>query len=191
MTCTIVLRVPDGEHVRRLLDEEYEAEGDGWVEMHDLSEDERILRAQLTLDGDTLTVSTHSEPRVERVLGVLRAAIPELEVVSDDRVPLRPGEMPEFRAPLPGADAADASDPAVREQIVDSMERRWMRESVPALGGVTPLEAAADPTRRQDLERLLASFPEPTGGPMLTLRPSRLRDLLGLDDAPRCRRRDS
>jgi hypothetical protein len=183
VTCTLVLRVPDGEHACRVLDEAYEADGDGWVEMHELSDDERILRAQLTLDGDTLTVSTHSEPRVERVLAALRAAIRELEVVSDERVPLPPGEMPEFRPP-PGAGAADPDDPAVREQIVDMMEQRWMRESVPALGGVTPLEAAADPTRRQDLERLLVSFPEPTGGPIFTLRPSRLRALLGLDGDP-------
>ncbi len=127
-------------------------------------------------------MSTHSERRVERVLAVLRAAIPELELVADERVPLRPGEMPQFRAPLPGAGAADPDDPAVRAEIVDVMEQRWIRESVPALGGATPLEAAADPTRREDLERLLASFPEPTGGPMLTFRPSRLRDLLGLGD---------
>ncbi len=51
---------------------------------------------------------------------------------------------------------------------------------MPALGGATPVEAAADPTRREELERLLASFPEPTDGPMMTLRPSRLRALLGL-----------
>ena len=60
------------------------------------------------------------------------------------------------------------------------MERRWLRESVPALGGRTPIEAGADPTRREELERLLASFPEPTDRPAMTLRPSRLRALLGL-----------
>ena len=60
------------------------------------------------------------------------------------------------------------------------MEQRWLREHVPALGGATPVEAAADPTRHEGLERLLASFPEPTDGPFMTLRPSRLRALLGL-----------
>ena len=188
VSCTLALRVPDPLEARRVLDEEYECDGDGWVEMHEISDDERILRAQLTLDEDTLTVSTHSEPRVERVLARLRAAIPHVEIVSDERVPLRPGELPQFRVPLPGApgaEPADPDDPAVRDEITDLMEQRWLRESVPALGGATPLEAATDPTRREELERLLASFPEPTDGPFLTLRPSRLRALLGLSEPSR------
>ena len=188
VSCTLVLRVPDPSEARRVLDEAYEPEGDGWVEMHEISEDELILRAQLTVDDDTVTVSTHSEPRVERVLARLRAAIPDLAILSDERVPLRPGEVPRFRVPLPGAagaDPPDADDPAVREEITDLMEQRWLRESVPALGGVTPVEAAADPTRREELERLLASFPEPTDEAFFTLRPSRLRALLGLSGPSR------
>ena len=59
------------------------------------------------------------------------------------------------------------------------MERRWLRESVPALGGVTPIEAAADPTGARSSSDC-SSFPEPTDGPMMTLRPSRVRALLGL-----------
>ena len=159
-----------------MLDDAYEADDDGWMEMHELSDDERFVRAQLTLDGDTLTVSTQSEPRVERVLALLRAAIPDLDIVSDERVPLRPGEAEASSDPAHPVEL----DPAIREEIIDAMEQRWLRESVPALGGVTPIEAAADPTRREELERLLASFPEPTDGPAMTLRPSRLRALLGL-----------
>jgi hypothetical protein len=52
---------------------------------------------------------------------------------------------------------------------------------VPALGGLTPRQAAADPTRRELLERLLASFDAmttPAGA--FTMRPDRLRALLGL-----------
>lgn len=41
------------------------------------------------------------------------------------------------------------------------MEQRWLNESVPALGGVTPRQAADDPTRRDDLVRLIDGFPEP------------------------------
>ena len=39
-------------------------------------------------------------------------------------------------------------------------ERRWLKEQIPALGGLTPVEAAADPSRVEQLERLLASFPD-------------------------------
>ena len=35
---------------------------------------------------------------------------------------------------------------------------RWLDDSIPALGGLTPRQAAADPTRREQLERLLSEF---------------------------------
>ncbi len=37
-------------------------------------------------------------------------------------------------------------------------QSRWLDDSVPALGGLTPRQAAADPTRREQLERLLGEF---------------------------------
>jgi hypothetical protein len=49
---------------------------------------------------------------------------------------------------------------------------------IPALHGLTPRQAAADPTRREDLERLLAEFPS-TGSP-LQMDAQRLRQLLDL-----------
>lgn len=63
----------------------------------------------------------------------------------------------------------------------DEQEQHWCDENVPALGGITPREAAADPTRRAELVRLITSFPEidsSTG--MVGLRPARLLELLGL-----------
>lgn len=48
-----------------------------------------------------------------------------------------------------------------RPGMLDSMldrGTRWLDHSIPALGGLTPRQAAADPTRREQLERLLAEF---------------------------------
>jgi hypothetical protein len=44
------------------------------------------------------------------------------------------------------------------------------------------VEAAADPTRVEQLQRLLATFSDPTDLPpgTVTMRPDRLRELLGL-----------
>jgi hypothetical protein len=42
----------------------------------------------------------------------------------------------------------------LREQL----NQRWLQEHIPALGGLTPYEAANDPTRREDLRKLLQSF---------------------------------
>ena len=66
-------------------------------------------------------------------------------------------------------------------ELMEGMELRWCTEAVPALGGVTPEQAAADPTRRDDLIRLIDSFPaiDPATG-AFGLRPVALRARLGL-----------
>ncbi len=43
-------------------------------------------------------------------------------------------------------------------EISRQAQAHWLDDSIPALGGLTPREAAADPTRREQLERLLAEF---------------------------------
>ena len=58
-------------------------------------------------------------------------------------------------------------------------ETEWLDSTIPALGGRTPREAAADPIAREDLIRLLASFPEMDDGGV-GMSPARLRAALGL-----------
>lgn len=66
---------------------------------------------------------------------------------------------------------------------------RWLDEHIPALDGLTPREAAADPTRREQLERLIAEFEpsesrsaDPSDGFLaFTYDVSALRRELGLD----------
>ena len=60
-------------------------------------------------------------------------------------------------------------------------ERTWCDEPVPALGGVTSPQAAADPTRRRDLITLLNSFP--SAGSPLQMDGARLKKALGLSSA--------
>jgi hypothetical protein len=87
---------------------------------------------------------------------------------------------------LPDLPVSDVSptDPEVQEAMlafVEEREQRWCEEPVPALGGVTPLEAAADPTRRDELERLIASFPPADfSSGIFSLRPDKLRERLDL-----------
>ncbi len=187
VACRAELAVDDPAVAGKVLGHHYEPEGDGWVEMVDLGGGERILRATLELDGDRLMVTTHSEARLDRVLSVLRAELPGATVVSDERRPLRPVEMPEPPRLLGGGEEAGGGplDPdehaAVVIEVQEQMERRWLDEEVPALAGLTPRQAAADPTRREQLERLLDSYPEPEpGSAFFGLRPDRLRALLGL-----------
>lgn len=197
VTCVVRLRVADPVAARRVLDHEYEAdasEPDAWQELHPLSDEERILRASLTLDGDDLEVMTNSNERADRVLATLRERLAGITVLSDDRQPVRPGDAPSI--PMPrrfggrhlrdGGEggASDSIDLAIIEEITDRIHEQWLSEPVPALDGLTPYEAAADPTRHEQIRRLLATFPRPTDLPQgaLTLDPDRLLDALGLAD---------
>lgn len=180
--CEAVLRVDDPSAAADVLDDLYRRQEHDWVEMFDLDDDESIVRATLSLDGDRLSVLTHSTERMDRALAALQAALPTAEPISDERQVVKPGEfatrMPGTGAGL-GAGTSAAISPAEREEIITMMEQRWLAESVPALGGLTPRQAAADPTRREQVARLIDSFPE-LDGPLMTMRPVKLRAALGL-----------
>jgi hypothetical protein len=203
--CKAVVEVPNELGARRVLDRRYRrGKTGGWEEWYELEPDEKILRATIGLKGSRLTIDTNSEERLERVLGVLRNDIPDLKLVTDDRKPL---DLAKARRSteigtvgdgegggLGGTDDLDggapgtieelaALPPEVLEQIQERFEQRWCDEHVPALGGMTPREAAEDPTRRETLERLLRDFElknlrQPEG--TIVMRPERLREVLGL-----------
>jgi hypothetical protein len=60
------------------------------------------------------------------------------------------------------AGLGDADEPTMLARLNSELSRqaqaRWLDDTIPALGGLTPRQAAADPTRREQLERLLAEF---------------------------------
>jgi hypothetical protein len=180
VACTAALEVADARAAAAVLDHHYRRDEGMWVEMFPIGEDEEIVRATMTMEGDRLEVQTHSEPRVDRVLAVLKNALPDARLLSDQRAPLAPGQLP--RPPrLPGPGVVPGPD-AIAE-LQELIEQRWLDESVPALAGLTPRQAAADPTRRDELRRLIASFPADDGVPegAFTMRPARLRELLDLE----------
>jgi len=190
VACTAVLELPDPDAARAALNRMYRREEDNtWVEMHTLDDGDEVVRASFHLDGSRLDIETMSEPRIDRALSVLTGAIDGASMVSEDRRPVHPGRLPQAGST---PEAVPLDEPAVRaamESWFDRMERRWCDQPVPALSGMTPRQAAADPTRRETLERLLASFEDPgglgTNGPgTMTMRPARLRSLLGLTDNP-------
>ena len=143
------------------------------------------IRATLRLDGSDLTVHTNSEARLDRVLGTLRKLDPTLTVVEESRQPARNTREAAALTPDARVDAVEPLDPAdpevaaVLDQFVREYEGKWLDEPIPALAGHTPRQAAADPTRRDDLIRLLDSFPSHPDQPGL-MNPDRLRAALDL-----------
>ncbi len=81
----------------------------------------------------------------------------------------------------------DEAMAALYDELARQAQSRWLDENVPALDGLTPRQAAADPTRREQLERLLTEFeshgtPElPDGMEAFTYDVAALRRELGLD----------
>lgn len=162
--CRCVHDIPDPDKLAEELNRMYDTvEGapDTWSEMHELGPGDRILRASLTLDRSTrqLTGETNSDARTDRVFAALDDAGWPIHIVEDHRRPLRPGECP--TPPSAAAGPVVRLDPETIADLQDALEQRGLDEQVPALGGATPRDAAADPTRRDALARLIDSFPEP------------------------------
>ena len=179
VACTATLEVADAPAAAAVLDRHYRREKEMWVEMFPINDDEEIVRATLTMEADRLEIQTHSEPRMDRVLALLDEVLPDARLISDQRAPLAAGQLPQPPT-LPGP--APTLGPEALAELQDFLEQRWLDESVPALAGLTPRQAAADPTRRDELRRLIASFPADDAVPegAFTMRPARLRELLDL-----------
>lgn len=168
--------------------EPVEGEPGVWHEMLQIAPDERVVRSVLRREGEDLLVECNSEARLDRVLAYLTTTA---TVVSVDTRPLDEVVRRAWKASGSGEPDGERPDPAqpvmldsaTLEKLADQFEQRWLDESVPALGGSTPRQAAADPTRREDLIALLRSFdrmPAPPGA--ITMRPDVLRRHLGIEE---------
>jgi hypothetical protein len=194
--CAVQLTSTDPAALSVALDERFGpadvADGESsWSDRLEVEGTETI-RATLTLADDQLTLATNSTERRDPILADLLELQPDLRVVSqsesDPREQIRRREVPTVPAhPCGGSRAVGAfgqplaDSPEVRAAVTDHIrgyEIRWLDLEIPALDGLTPREAASDPTRRDDLIRLLSTFPaanDPT-----EMDPERLRTMLGL-----------
>lgn len=180
--CSATLSGGDMDAFTAALDTTYDRVEDElrWIEHVTTLGMERI-RATITIEGAAVHVETNSEPRMDRVLDTLLALQKGLQVQTQTRRPAEDLEEAISRAPagvpISTLDPNDPAVAAVLEQFTRTHEHAWLDEPIPALSGVTPREAAADPTRRPDLIRLLDSFGPAAPG---TMDPDRLRAQLGL-----------
>lgn len=186
MFCETILRSPDPAALAAALDAVYESTDSGddsalWLE-HVTTHGTQRIRATISLTGSDVTVETNSDNRRDRVLQRLTSLQPGLQVVTETRRAVEDMQEAASRAPRGAttAGALDPRDPAVAaalDQFIHDQEQAWLDEPIPALGGATPRQAADDPTRRQELIRLIDGYGP--GGPG-TMDPDRLRGALGL-----------
>ena len=140
---------------------------------------EIVLRGTLRKEGSQLIIETMSEERLDAILGTL-THVTVLEVTRESVT------IPSPLEPRPDGDMriSEALDPEATEmltQIMRQKEEAWLDEQIPLLDGLTPRQAAADPTRRNDLIDLLDTFTPPEGSTAMSFDGERLRGLLGLD----------
>jgi hypothetical protein len=181
--CEARLRPATGwDALAAVLDDRYEradGDADSWHALVDIDEDERLIRAVLRRRGDELEIEVNSEERLEEVLDELADVT---EIVSRTSRPASTlAQAKEMLAHGPPTEVPSPSGLELAAEIRDRLELRWLDENIPALGGVTPREAAADPTRREDLIALLRSF-ESYPSSDLAMRTDVLRQHLGLED---------
>jgi tetratricopeptide (TPR) repeat protein len=180
--CEATLRSDDPDALAAALDTRYDRDESEqrWFE-HVTTHGMQRIRATITLDGPNVRVETNSEPRMDRVLDALRTLQPGVQLLTQTRRPAEDLHEATSRAP-DGApvQTLDPNDPQIRaalEQMTRAHEQAWLDEPIPALAGATPRQAAADPTRRPDLIRLLDTLGPAGPGAMDA---DRLRTQLGL-----------
>ena len=181
--CEATLRVADAVEIGALLDGEFERTDDAparWIEVIPSDRRKRV-RATLELVGDVLTVRTMSAERLDAALATVARLDPLATVLTDERTAVA-NAYDALQLAKQAAGAPNPDDPEVVAALRDYVlkyEQEWLDEPIPALEGMTPRQAAADPTRRADLITLLASFPAVEEGGT-GMDPDRLRAALGL-----------
>jgi hypothetical protein len=179
--CEASFRVPDPAGLTIALDSTYRRvdSDELWWHEYVTTHGREHVRAVLRLAGDELHVETNSEARHERVVATVSGMQPGVALLGERRRGIDEIEPMDE----PPDSTIDLTDPQVQEavrQIIRQQEQVWLDEPIPALAGVTPRQAAEDPTRRPDLIRLLDDFAEP-GAEEIAMSPRRLREALELD----------
>jgi hypothetical protein len=170
--CTAEYEIAGGEDreiVRRLdamrdVRREQEDGRERWVWMEPRA-DGNVVIASLSLEADRLKVETQSVLRSARVGGRLAEEIGDRITLVDHTTQKVTPEMLASRAagPRDGEDRPSIPPDEERRMVREVMEqhyRRWPDEPVPALEGLTPREAVADPDLRGDVIALLREFEE-------------------------------
>ncbi|WP_043823977.1 SEC-C domain-containing protein [Rhodococcus opacus] len=181
VACRAVFEIADTTGIRRKLSRRFgAADNDRWT----WTEQNSVLGV-LTLTRSTdrweLEAEAMNEPRFESLIDAVRAADPGGRLREQTRTPaaeLIAQTQDNGAHPHQPVDPEDPEIAATLDEHIRRYEQQWLDEAIPALGGHTPRQCAADPTRRDELIRLLDSFPQQDRPGAMSAH--RLREALGL-----------
>jgi hypothetical protein len=174
------------EDLSDTLDRLFGESDDGkWTEFVEIN-GSSVVRCFLRREFQTLVVETNSVERFDRILNFLREEVGDLETIDEVRTDLSStANLATRAAQIVGTSTEEILPAEIAQAVRDLIRERedaWLDESIPALGGCTPRQAAADPTRREDLAALLNEFDHrgAVPSPAVTFDVARLREQLGL-----------
>ena len=184
VACTTVWRVRRAAEVSARLDDDPALVSDTpgrWTVLRGQGDGALVL-GSVSLDGDELTIQTMSRERMSDLADLVDRVAPRAQLVRADELPasaVMSGKVtPLGRAPEP-LSPDDPEIARVLDQHMRDYERKWVEDSIPALGGLTPREALLDPVRRRDLMGLLDDIAVNETSPH-SMSASRIRALLGI-----------
>ncbi len=160
----------------------------GWLALEfQLNEDEVILRGRFEFSEGVVVIDTNSVERLELMSDLLFGVAPDAELIDVEEtgpdalfrgVRERSAQHDDLETDDFDQAALAPELAAMVEEHMIKLERRWVDEQIPALGGLTPKQALLDPTRRGDLEHLLDGMSGLAGGNGFNA--ERIRGLLGM-----------
>ena len=159
-------------------------DGDQVVLVRDSTNQRDTVIASGSVRDGRLVLEVNSDERADEMIALVRKYVPGAVLAERDIRELSEvmGAGGHPAGPQPGGGAAGIpieQQRAVMAELVGQYEQRWLDEPVPALRGMTPRDAAADPIGRVELQRLLDSFPDTDDPTEMSGR--RLRRMLGLE----------
>ncbi len=199
---TATYRLPDPAAARGALGRSLRADGDDVFTETVIRRSREWTRGSIRIEGDIATIDTNSAKRANRLVRHLLKAAPGSRLIKREERGLdealaehggRAGAADEKGA-IEGVGVAGTGilDPAEHPelqvllgQMMRDLERRWIDERIPALGGRTPRGAMLDPAGRREVLALLDDMAWSRRQAAGTARnegmdPDRIRALLGL-----------
>ena len=158
------------------LAEQMDATDDGTLVLHGPGD---VLLGSVGRDGARFVVRSNAVERLRALQAMLLDLDPEARLVEESTQPLESFDADDAGAPAEPPELPADAIAQIRRQIED----RWLADSIPALGGLTPREAAASPQARGDLVALLddVEWTDRRAGNELSMDVGRLRRELGLE----------
>lgn len=150
------------------------------------------IRGSITLEDDRASIVANSRQRADRLERMLLRAAPGAQLLRREEHDVAEGattgEAAHGSSMQPIDVGAHPELAQAMETFIRASEARWVDEQIPALGGLTPRQALADPDARPELEALLDDMAwqrDHAAGGATLMDPSRVRALLSMPEQSR------